>query len=192
VRIYTSIFLGLWFLGLSHFAPLPLAAFGHTFVTGDLADDASTYCAAKSCQQVCDCEGTPCDMEDDIRPLRAWSFIIFTMYLLQMPVLLVGLIGAVMEKSALLWYFPFGLFIHQLFNAIAGIGLGTTSDKAVLAWYLHNAKDFGDNGAACNDTWFQMVENLRVYRPSRLWHCGLFGWVFAPIWHTQPNVPGMI
>mmetsp|Transcript_59763 Transcript_59763/g.112366 ORF Transcript_59763/g.112366 Transcript_59763/m.112366 type:complete len:236 (+) Transcript_59763:70-777(+) len=173
VTIYTSIFIGFWILGFYHFAPLPGAGFGLTFITDDVVDDANAYCTATVCNQLCDCNGSPCDMTEDISTFRGFGFYYFIVYLLILPVLLMGLISAAMEKPTLLGYFMVAVPIHQFMVAIAGVAGSRASTKAIRAWYLHNAKEhFDDYEAGCTDSWFETFDDAltagMIYRWS-LW-----------------------
>mmetsp|Transcript_116387 Transcript_116387/g.205809 ORF Transcript_116387/g.205809 Transcript_116387/m.205809 type:complete len:237 (-) Transcript_116387:103-813(-) len=163
VTIYTSIFIGFWILGFYHFAPLPGAGFGLTFITDDVVDDANAYCAGSVCNQLCDCNGSPCDMTEDISTFRGFGFYYFIVYLLILPVLLMGLISAAMEKPTLLGYFMVAVPIHQFMVAIAGVGFSLAPTKAIRAWYLRNAvEDFDDHEAACTDSWFEDFDDVRT------------------------------
>ena len=77
LTIYVSIFLALSVLGLYHYAPLPNATFGLTFIMDEVVDDAKKFCASEdACDAVCDG-----NMEDLASPRRAGQMISFTLHL---------------------------------------------------------------------------------------------------------------
>ena len=77
LTIYVSIFLAVNVLALCHFAPLPNAMFGLTFLMDDVVDDAKKFCASEdACDAVCDG-----NMEDLASPRRAGQIMSFILSL---------------------------------------------------------------------------------------------------------------
>ena len=78
LTIYVSIFLAVNVLALCHFAPLPNAMFGLTFLMDDVVDDAKKFCASEdACDAVCDG-----NMEDLASPYRAGFAMAFILHLI--------------------------------------------------------------------------------------------------------------
>ena len=78
LTIYVSIFLAVNVLALCHFAPLPNAMFGLTFVMDGVVDDAKKFCKTEdACDEVCDG-----NMEDLASPLRAGHIMAFILQLM--------------------------------------------------------------------------------------------------------------
>ena len=78
LTIYVSIFLALSVLGLYHFAPLPNATFGLTFIMDEVVDDAKKFCESEdACDAVCDG-----NMEDLASPFRAGTAMAFILQLM--------------------------------------------------------------------------------------------------------------
>ena len=89
LTIYVSIFLALSVLGLYHYAPLPNATFGATFVMDKIMDDAKKFCASEdACDAVCDG-----NMEDLASPLRAGYAMAFILQLTNIGMFSLG-VGA--------------------------------------------------------------------------------------------------
>ena len=92
LTIYVSILLALTVLGLYHYAPLPNATFGATFVMDKIVDDAKKFCASEdACDAVCDG-----NMEDLASPFIAGQFMAFILQLMMigMFILSVGVLPA--------------------------------------------------------------------------------------------------
>ena len=86
LTIYVSIFLALSVLGLYHYAPLPNATFGATFVMDEIVDDAKKFCKSEdACDAVCDG-----NMEDLASPLRAGFFMAFILELMMIGIFILS------------------------------------------------------------------------------------------------------
>ncbi len=165
VIIYTSIFIAFSLFGFYNYVPSNAnSPVRLTFVTDSVVADATAFCtdAGTYCELICDCDGEPCDMEGDIGTLRAAFGLSFALQCIFIPVLVVGLYGAIFRKPKVLQFFAVAVPTVMILMAVASILMNVASNKAVLAWHQYNAEEFGDPEAACTKSvWGEVSQESR-------------------------------
>jgi hypothetical protein len=166
LTIYVSIFLALSVLGLYHFAPLPNATFGLTFIMDEVVDDAKKFCESEdACDAVCDG-----NMEDLASPFRAGTAMAFILQLMMIGMFILSVVGACKRDAKLLKVFIVGLPIVLFLYLIPGLVMSTASKKPIMAWYLLNAKEiFKDNEAECTQKWVDISTEFMTIQTTVNW-----------------------